>query len=73
MAGWCICFKFTSKTKFIVQNLASLLKQGQVGIMMGDFNVCCEEAQSTSRHSIMKRSETQSWEQLQMDVLHCDV
>ena len=24
-------------------------------------------------HSIMKRSETQSWEQLEMDVLHCDV
>ena len=46
------------------QNLASLLKHGQVGIMMGHFIVCFEEAQSTSMHSIMKISETQSWEQL---------
>ncbi len=59
--------------KLLWQSLASLLRDGRPGLLMGDFNACCEVAQSTSKHAIMDRPEAEAWEQLQSDVLHQDV
>ena len=54
-------------------SLHRLLSVGRAGLMMGDFNMCVDASQSTSRFSLMNSSEQACWDQLALDVLKLDV
>ena len=50
-----------------------LLSVGHAGLLMGDFNACCDVTQSMSTHSLMDAPKLQFWVQLQDDVFQRDV
>ena len=50
-----------------------MLDNGRLGLLMGDFNVCCEIDQSTYIHSIMDRPEAQEWGNFEIEAMLRDV
>ena len=50
-----------------------MFDNGRLGLVMGDFNVCCETNQSTSIHSIMDGLEAQEWGEFETEVMLRDV
>ena len=53
--------------------LLQTLSVGLQGLLMGDFNMCVDASQSTSKHSIMDDLEQLAWDSLAMEVLKLDV
>ena len=43
--------------------LDSLIRNGKPSLFMGDFHVCCDVGQSTSRHFVMDEPEAEEWAQ----------
>ena len=58
--------------KLLWDVLNNKLTMGRHGFMMGDFNMCDDEVQSTSLNLHMDAQELQAWRQLQENVLYRD-
>ena len=54
------------------QRLNEVLRNGNPGFLLGDFNMCSEMGQSTSMHSLMDARERAAWDLFAIEVLKCD-
>ena len=64
---------FSQEGKLLWRTLNSMLDNGRSGLLMEDFNVCCETNQSTFIHSIMDGPEVQEWGDFETELMLKDV
>ena len=59
----------SQERKMLWRSLNSMRNNGSPGLLMGDFNVCCERNQITSIHCIMDGPKAQEWGDFETEVM----
>ena len=54
------------------RRLNEVLRNGNPGFLLGDFNMCSEMGQSTLMHSLMDAPKRVAWDLFAIEVLKCD-